>query len=116
MDNPNPDSLRLVTDMRKLNDVVKRPRIYFPGTREVWQKVKPNSKKFASFDLKQGYHQLKIAEESKNLFGFLLEQGQFKYCSAPQGFCASGDEFNSATDHMLSDMPNITKEVDDCMM
>ena len=43
VDNPNPDSLRLVTDMRKLNDVVKRPRIYFPGTREVWQKVKPNS-------------------------------------------------------------------------
>ena len=42
VDNPNPDSLRLVTDMRKLNDVVKRSILYFPGTRKVWQKVKPN--------------------------------------------------------------------------
>ena len=82
---------------------------------DLWRQIKPDSKIFSSFDLKQGYHKIPIDPLSKNYFGIVLESGQYRYNSAPQGFAASEVDFVSITDKIFADMP-IIKEIDDCLI
>ena len=65
--------VRLCTDYRELNKLVKRNVHPFPST----------AKYFAKMDAVHGYFQLALDEESSKLTTFLLPQGKFRYTRAP---------------------------------
>ena len=56
--------VRLYTDYRKLNKLVKRPVHPFPSTREILQAIPVTAKYFAKLDAVHGYFQLALDEES----------------------------------------------------
>ena len=87
--------MRLCTDYRELNKMVKRPVHPFPFTREILQAIPVTAKYFAKLDAVHGYFQLALDEESSKFTTFLLPQGKFRYTWAPMGLNASSNEWCS---------------------
>ncbi len=100
-------SARLVTDYTQLNKFVKCPVHPFPSSQDIIQSVHPDSRVFATFDCKFGYHQVKLDHCSSLLTTFLIPQGRFRYTRAPMGLNASGDEFCRRSDEVIHGVPDI---------
>ena len=81
--------VRLCTDYRELNKLVKRPVHPFPSTREILQAIPVTAKYFAKLNAVHGYFQLALDVESSKLTTFLLPQGKFRYTRAPMGLNTS---------------------------
>ena len=111
----NITGVRLVCDLKKLNDSVKRNPVTFPTGSEIWDNVDQGSKRFFKMDLTSGYHQVELSKEARKYFNFILPQGRFRYTVSPMGFVSSGDWFNSLTDRVIRGIPGIQKEVDDIL-
>ena len=97
--------VRLCTDYRELNKMVKRPVHPFPSTREILQAIPVTAKYFAKLDAVHRYFQLALDEESSKLTTFLLPQGKFRYTRAPMGLNASSDEWCSRSDVVIEGLP-----------
>ena len=75
----NEEKLCLVCDLRELNKATTTGNSVFPTPNEVMQSLKASSKYFIRADLLQGYHQVELTPESRNLFCFALETGIYRY-------------------------------------
>ena len=107
--------VRLVTDFSKVNQYVLRPEHPFPSPEEILAWITGSSKVFAKLDCKSGYHQIPLAEESRDLMTFITTRGRFCYCRAPMGLTSSNDEFCRCTDEALSGL-KLKKIVDDILI
>ena len=107
---------RLVTDFVQLNKFVKRPVHPFPSTKEILQNLSPTSRVFIVVDLKHGYYQVVLDDESSLLTTFMIPQGRHAYRRAPMGLNASGDEFCRRSDEALQGIPGTHKLVDDILI
>ena len=74
---PNGD-IRLCVDMRRANEAIIRERHPIPTVDEVLQTVN-QSTVFSKIDLKWGYHQLELDEESRKITTFATYCGLFRY-------------------------------------
>ena len=54
-------SLRLVTDFRGLNKIIKRPVWPFSSTKNIIARVDPRKQWIASIDMLSGYHQIPLS-------------------------------------------------------
>ena len=108
--------MRLVTDYRRLNMILRRPVHPFPTTEQIRHNLGANSKFFAKIDLVSAYHQLRIDEKDQELTTFLVPQGRFCYLRAPMGLSPSGDESCYATDLCLDGLEGCMKTVDDVLI
>ena len=107
---------RLVTDFVWLNQFVERPVHPFEAPKQLIRKLPPGQKVFARFDCLHGYFQVLIAEAFRNLTTFLLPSGRYRYCRAPMGLNASGDEFNFRSDLAVAGLTWLLKIVDDILV
>ena len=114
---PKPNGkVRLVVDYRQINKFIDRPVHPFPSPRDIVKDIKPESKWFVKMDASQGYYQVPLDKESKNLTTFLLPSGRYRFTRAPMGMNNSSDYFCSKTDNILSPIPNVLKIVDDALL
>ena len=72
--------IRIVTDFTHLNCCIKRPVHPFPSASDIMANIPHGSTHFAKLDAIQGYHQIPLADESKDLTTFLLPWGKYRYC------------------------------------
>jgi len=63
-----------------------------------------------------GYHAIKLDEESQPLTTFITEWGRYMYLRMPQGFIAAGDAYTRRYDEVLKDIPRKVKCVDDALL
>ena len=110
------EKLRLICDLRELNKAVEPDSSVFPTPSEVMQSLKVSSQWFIKADLLQGYHQLELATESRNLFCFALESGIYRYLRCPMGYSRSSHYFNKVVQKHLEDIPQTHVEVDDLLI
>ena len=73
----------------------------------------PQGKKKTVFDAWNGYHSVPLHPEDKHYTTFITPWGRYRYCTAPQGYIASGDGYTRRYDEITSLVPNKTKCVDD---
>ena len=79
-------SLRVCVDYRTLNRVTVPDRYPMPRIDELIDTVgKCQGKYFTALDLMKGYHQVKMAEGSKDKTAFTCHQGLFQYRRMPFG-------------------------------
>lgn len=105
--------VRLVTDYRVLNTLVKRPVHPFPSAKDLIRRIDPDSKVFGKIDAIHGYFQIRLDEESSRLTTFMLPSGRYRYTAAPMGLCPSSDEFCRRTDQAFQGLDWFLKIVDD---
>ena len=76
---PKPSGeIRLCVDMRRANKAIVRERHPIPTVDEVLQNM-TQSRVFSKLDLKWGYHQLELSEESRDITTFSTHAGLYRY-------------------------------------
>ena len=108
--------IRLVTDFTNLNQYVKRPVHPFPSAREIVMDIEPEATVFATLDAVQGYHQIELDEDSRDLTTFLLPWGKLRYKRCPMGLSASSDVFCEESDKVIRGIKGTRKIVDDILV
>ena len=74
---PHREDIRLVSDLKDLNEAIKRP-IYLSSTpKEALSKVDEGAKWFTVLDLASGYHQIALDEDSQLLTAFVTPWAGF---------------------------------------
>ncbi|CAH1723231.1 unnamed protein product [Aphis gossypii] len=109
--------VRLCLDARKINEQIvmdcERPLTI----ESILTKFK-NVKYISTLDLRSGYWQVPLADESKAPCSFLINGRNFSYTRLPFGLCISGAEFQKAMDKVLGDLTQefVTIYVDDILI
>ncbi|GKD47021.1 ORFIII-like polyprotein [Tanacetum coccineum] len=75
---------RMVLNYRSLNDNTYKDQYSLPGINIIIQKVR-NAKVFSKFDLKSGFHQVAMEEESIPWTAFLAPGGLYEWLVMPFG-------------------------------
>ena len=57
-----------------------------------------------------------LSECDRHLTTFITPWGQYRYCTTPQGYVASGDGYTRRFDEIVADFPDKTKCIDDTCM
>jgi len=78
------NDIRMCIDYRKLNAKTVRNNYPLPRIDEMVDRL-AGSKVFHILDLKSGYYQIPMAEESKGLTAFVTPNGQFEFNKMPFG-------------------------------
>ena len=116
----NNGKVRLVNDLTALNKYTKRPIHGFPSASELREGIVHTSRYFAVLDCVQGYHQLKLYEESSLLTTFMVSTGdgsqRYRFIHAPLGLNASGDLFCQKMDDAFIHIKGVSKLVDDVLV
>ena len=81
----------------------------------VRRQIDPNTQVFNALELCQGYQQVPIAEENKDISKFSLPWGRFCYEILPMGLKPSGDKFNMESDNATRVKVGCLKSVDDVL-
>ena len=108
-------AVRLIADFSQLSKNVKRSVHPFPCVQDILRGIKHDMKYFAAMDLKMGYFQIALHEDSKPLTTFLTPLGKYRFQRCPMGLNESSDVFNYAGDMALLGVPNSYKLVDDLL-
>ena len=107
--------VRLVVDLRPVNQAIKRPVKPFTSTDQIRRQLDPKGKVYCTMDMVAGYHQVAIAEESRDLTTFIIPAGRFRFASLPMGLVSSGDYFNIETDDVVEGITGTHKSLDDVL-
>ena len=109
-------TLRIVNDLRALNDAIERPVHPSNTPKEALSMVSEDAKFFTVLDLASGYWQVELDEESQLLTSFVTPWGRFAYTRATMGLAPAGDVFCHRTDMIFSNCQNLSKVVDDVLI
>ncbi|PCJ22642.1 MAG: hypothetical protein COA94_08945, partial [Rickettsiales bacterium] len=114
---PKPNGkVRLVVDYKGINNQIRRPIHPFPCPRDIIRGILPTSRYFIKLDAVQGYYQIPLDDDSKDLTTFLLPSGRYRFARAPMGLNSSSDEWCSRSDAAFAPVPNLIKIVDDALI
>ena len=95
---------RLVIDYRRLNSITKQQHHPIQQIEDVLCYLE-ESKFFSCCDLKKGFHQVQVAENSRAKLAFSNEWGQYTFRSMPMGTRNSPMHFAKCIDHIFREVP-----------
>ena len=95
---------RLVIDFRKVNQAMHGDSYPLPRIPDLLTNLK-GSRIFSAVDLCQGYHQVPLADESKEVLAMGNEYGQFIWNVMPQGTGGAPSHFQRVMDTVFENVP-----------
>ena len=78
-------------------------------------RLEPGDVCFRVIDLVQGFHQVPVHEDSRDLLTIILPQGKYRFTFLPQGLVCSTDFFNLLTEPDKRNEDGFYKNVDDIL-
>lgn len=111
---PNGD-LRICLDPNQLNKYVVKEQFLVPTLDEVSEKLL-GSQVYSVLDLKEGFWQLQIDEESRKLCTFSTPFGNYQFNRLPYGICIGTELFQKFVFENFGDIPNVVAVVDDMLI
>ena len=93
-------SNRVVVDFRRLNENTITDPYPMPSMRDLLSTIGENTV-FSVIDLLQGFHQIELTEDSKELTAFNTSQGHYQYCRMPFGLKSSPVTFVRLIDNVF---------------
>ena len=107
--------VRVLTDFRRLNMVLKRKPFPLPKIGDLLQKLEGFT--FASaIDLSMGYYHIPLNKQAQDLCTTILPWGKYKYLRLPMGIKNATDIFQSTMMEILGDLPYIKVYLDDVLL
>ena len=89
----------MCNDMRRANEAIERERHPIPTAGEVYNR----STIFSKLDLKWGFHQIELEEESRKITTFVTHQGLYKYKRLVFGISSATEIYKKIISDMLSE-------------
>ena len=108
-------SLRRTIDFQALNRHATRETHHTQSPFHQARSVPLRTKK-TIFDAWNGYHSVALHEADRHFTTFITPWGRYRYCTAPQGYIASGDGYTSRYDGIVAHIQNKTKCIDDTLL
>ena len=109
-----PWKLRMCIDPRDLNRAIKRPKCQMPTVDEVLPKLS-REKVFKVLDAKDGFHKVKLDNESSFLTTFWTPFGRHRYLRMPQGIGSGAKEYQRRQNEALAGLDGLEVIADDSL-
>ena len=91
---------RFTTDFRGLNACVDPPQYFMPDIQTMYEKLR-GAGYISTFDMKNGYWNAGVDEESSDYLAFATPWGTFAYQVVPMGFVSSAAHFQNWVEQKL---------------
>nr|XP_054931763.1 uncharacterized protein K02A2.6-like [Dermacentor andersoni] len=111
----DPNEVRMCVDMREANVAIARERHVMPTVEDVIS-ILNGAAYFSKLDLKEDYHQLELAEESRVITTFSTHCGLRRYKRLLFGVNAAAEIFQDAIRQVLPDEDGIINVSDDILI
>ena len=112
---PKGEDIRMVVDMRQANKAIKRTHYPVPTLDEILEEFN-GCKIFSKVDLNQGYHQLELNPESRNITTFITHTGLFRYKRLVQGASSALEEYQHVISSLFKNEKRISNICDDILI
>ena len=111
---PNGD-VRLCVDMRCANKAIILERHPIPTIDEVLEDMQEASV-FSKLDLKWGYHQIELSEESRSITTFVTHKGLFRYKRLMFGITSAPEKYQQVIQQVLNGCSGTANISDDIIV
>ena len=108
-------SLRLCLDPRDLNKAIKREHHKIPTMQEIAGEFAGKTV-FSTLDLRDGYWQVQLDEESSLLCTFNTPFGRYRFTRMPFGITSASEVFQKKNEEAFSGIPGIHIVADDIII
>jgi len=112
---PKGTGVRLCVDMRQANDAIIRERHPIPTIDEVLQELN-QSKVFSKIDLRMGFHQIELHEDSRPICTFGSHVGLFRYKRLLFGVNSAPELYQHVIRQVLQGCPGSVNIADDIII
>ncbi|KAK2557457.1 Uncharacterized protein P5673_020188 [Acropora cervicornis] len=113
---PKPEGdIRLCVDMRRANQAIIRERIPIPTVHEVVENLN-GSAVFSKLDLRLGFHQIELDEESRDITTFATHEGLFRYKRLSFGVNSAPEKYQKIIRQVVSDIEGVLNIADDLVV
>ena len=111
----NSSDTRLCVDMRQANEAIERERFPIRTIEETPLEVN-GSKVFSKIDLKWGFHQLELSEESRPITTFATHMGLYRYKRLMFGVTSAPEIYRYTIHRVLRDCEGTRNMTDDIII
>ena len=111
----NSEEIRLCGDYRRPNQALLRERHPIPTVDELMEEMS-GAVVFSKLDLKAGYHQIVLEENSRNITTFCTHKGLFRYKRLPFGLSCASEVFQNAMQQALQGLDGVRNIADDIIV
>ena len=108
-------SLQLCLDPRALNDAIKREHYWIPTIQEIASDL-AGKKVFSTLDLKDGYWQVELDEQSSLLCTFNTPFGRYRFTRMPFGLKSASEIFQKKNEAAFEGIDGIHIVADDIII
>ena len=113
---PKPSSkIRLCVDMRRANEAIQRERHPIPTIDEVLLDMNQRTV-FSKLDLKWGFHQVELAEESRGITTFATHCGLYRYKRLMFGITSATEVYQHIIQQVLQGCEGVQNIADDIIV
>ncbi|XP_031335480.1 uncharacterized protein K02A2.6-like [Photinus pyralis] len=111
----NPNQIRLCVDMREANKAIKRERHPTPTIDDILSELN-GATTFSKIDLKDGYHQLTLHENSRYITVFSTHAGLYRYKRLSFGINSAAEIFQNIIRQTLINIQGVINVSDDILI
>lgn len=108
-------SLRICLDPQDLNKAIEREHVLIPTMDEILPKLS-NKSVYSVLDLKDGFFQIALDEESSELCTFSTPVGCYKFLRLPMGISCAPEIFQKRNQENFGDIPGVMVYFDDILV
>ena len=113
---PKPDGdIRVCVDMRRANEAIIRERHPIPTIEEVLYDLN-GSTVFSKLDLKWGFHQVELEEESREITTFVTHRGLYRYKRLMFGISSAPEKYQRIISDVIRGCKGVANIADDLIV
>ncbi|XP_038106874.1 uncharacterized protein K02A2.6-like [Culex quinquefasciatus] len=110
-----PSAVRLCVDMRDANQAIVPQHYPLPTFDSIVPHLH-NCKWFSKIDLNKAFHQVELAEDSREITTFAAHNGYFRYKRLMFGLSCASEVFQGIIERMLTGLPGVKAFIDDILV